>query len=82
MITLTLALLLPVPAVWVIMSNSNISKTVRANIEVKLFKEYSTSFLMVFKSIDFALVVPKLLILKVCGIIGISKTEFFIFSWY
>ena len=34
---------------------------------------------MVCRSIDFALVVPKLLIFKVCVIIGISKIEFFDF---
>ena len=41
------------------------------------FKEYSTSFLMVCRLIDFALVVLKLLMFKVCVIIGISKIEFF-----
>ena len=44
------------------------------------FKEYSTSFLMVCRLIDFALVVLKLLMFKVCVTIGISKIEFFNFS--
>ena len=35
---------------------------------------------MVCRLIDFALVVLKLLIFKICGIIGISKIEFFDFS--
>ena len=43
------------------------------------FKEYSTSFLMVWRLIDIALVVIKLLMFKVCVIIGISKVEFFSF---
>ena len=44
------------------------------------FKEYSTSFLMVCRLIDFVLLVLKLLMFKVCVIIGISKMEFFNFS--
>ena len=44
------------------------------------FKEYSTSFLIVFRLIDFALVVLNLLMFKFCVIIGISKIEFFRFS--
>ena len=44
------------------------------------FKEYSTSFLMVCRLIDFALVVLKLLMFKFCVTIGISKIEFFNFS--
>ena len=44
------------------------------------FLEYSTSFLMVCRLIDFALVVLKLLMFKVCVIIGILKIEFFNFS--
>ena len=40
-------------------------------------KEYLISFLMVFRLIDFALVVLKLRMFKVCGITGISKIEFF-----
>ena len=44
------------------------------------FKECSTSFLMVCRLIDFALVVLKLLMFKVCVIIGISKIKFFNFS--
>ena len=43
------------------------------------FKEYSISFLMVCRLIDFALVVLELLMFKVCGIIGISKIQFFNF---
>ena len=35
---------------------------------------------MVFRLIDFALVVLKLRMFKVCGITGISKIEFFNFS--
>ena len=35
---------------------------------------------MVCSLIDFAFVVLKILMLKVCGIIGISKIEFFNFS--
>ena len=34
---------------------------------------------MVCRLIDFALVVLKLLMFKVCGIIGISKSDFFNF---
>ena len=45
----------------------------------KIFKEYSISFLMVCRLIDFALVVLKLLMFKVCVIIGIFKIEFFNF---
>ena len=63
-------------------SDSNISKTVRVNIAFtrRLLKEYSTSFPMVCRLIDFALVVLRLLMFKVCGIIRISKIEFFNFS--
>ena len=43
-------------------------------------KEYSTSFLMVCRLIDFALVVLNLGMLKVCVIIGISEIEFVNFS--
>ena len=61
---------------------SNISKTLRVNIAfaATFLKEYSTSFLMVCRLIDFALVVLKLLMFKVCVIIGISKIEIFNFS--
>ena len=64
------------------LSESNILKTVRVNIAfaATFFKEYSTSFLMVCRLIDFPLVVLKLLMFKVCVIIGISKIEFFNFS--
>ena len=60
-------------------SDSNISKAVRVNITfaVTFFKEYLTSFLMVCRLIDFALVALKLLIFKVCVITGISKIEIF-----
>ena len=44
-----------------------------------IFKEYSISFLMVCRLIDFALMVLKLLMFQVCAIIGISKIEFFNF---
>ena len=43
------------------------------------FKEYSISFLMVCRLIDFALVALKLLMFKVDEIIGIPKIEFFNF---
>ena len=61
--------------------NNNISKTVKLNIAFtnKSFKEYSISFLMICRLIEFALLVLQLLMLKVCGIIGISKIETFIF---
>ena len=36
--------------------------------------------MMVYRLIDFAFVVLKLLLFKVCGIIGISKNEIFNFS--
>ena len=42
-------------------------------------KEYSISFLVVFRLIGFGLVVLKLRMFKVCGITGISKIEFFNF---
>ena len=59
--------------------DSNISKTVRANnaFATRFFKEYSKQFLMLFRLIELALVVLKLLMLKVCVIIGISKIKFF-----
>ena len=44
------------------------------------YKEYSINFLTVCKLIGFTLVAPKLLIFEVCGIIRISKMEFFSFS--
>ena len=44
-----------------------------------LRQENVTSFLMIFRLIDFTLVVLHLLMFKVCGIIGISKIEFFNF---
>ena len=63
-------------------SDSNISKMVTVNVAfaVTLFKEYSTSFLMVGRLIDFALVALKLLMFKVYVINGTSKIEFFSFS--
>ena len=45
-----------------------------------VFKQYSVSFLMVCRLIDFALAVLELLMFKVCGIIGISKMELCNFS--
>ena len=56
-------------------SNSNISKTVRVNIAFKktFFKDISISFLMISRLIDFALVVPYLLVFKVCGIVRIIQ---------
>ena len=44
-----------------------------------VFKECSIGFLMMSRVIDFALGILWLLIDKVCGIIGISKIEFFNF---
>ena len=41
------------------------------------FTKYSIKFLMLCRLIDFALVVVKLLTVKACGIIGISKIKFF-----
>ena len=63
-------------------SDSNISKAARVNINsVGIFlKEYSTSFLMVCRLIDFALVVLKLWMFKVSVIIAISEIESFNFS--
>ena len=58
-------------------SSSNISKTVRVNI---VFTIVLISFLMICRLKDPAHVVLQLLIFKVCGIIGISKIEFFNFS--
>ena len=84
--TETLTLLFPVPRCagdnTDLHSNSNISKTIRVNIAftTTFFKEYSINFLMVCRFIDFAHVVLTLLMFKVCGIIGISKTEVFNFS--
>ena len=55
---------------------------VRINIAIAstFFQEYSTSFLVVCRLIDFALVVLTFLMFKVCVVIGISKTKFFRFS--
>ena len=78
---ITLTLLFPVPC-WVgdntdLSSNSNISKAVTVNTFIRaFFKECFINFLMVCSLIDFALVVLKLLIFKVCGITGIIKIEF------
>ena len=44
----------------------------------KSVKEFLISFLMVCKLIDFILVILKQLTFKVCGIIGISKIDFFL----
>ena len=63
-------------------SDSNISKTVRINVAFAgtFLKKDSASFLMVGRLMDFALVVLKLLMFKVCVINGLSKVEFFYFS--
>ena len=63
-------------------SNSNISKTIRINTAfmATFFKEYLISFLMIARLIDFALVVFKSLMFKVCGVTEISIIEFFRFS--
>ena len=64
-------------------SNSNILKTVKGNIiftTQMLFKQYLISFLMICRLIDFALLVLKLSMSKICRIIGISKIKFFHFS--
>ena len=55
---------------------------VRVNIAFArtFLKEYSTSFVMVCRLIDFPLVVLKLLMFEVCVIIGISNIGFFSFS--
>ena len=45
-----------------------------------IFKDYSISFLIVCRLIDFVLMVLKLLMFKVCVITDISKIEFFNFS--
>ena len=65
-----------------LLSDSNISKAVIVNnvFTRTFFKEYSVSLLMLCRLTDFALVVLKLLMFKVCGIIGISKIEFSNFS--
>ena len=62
--------------------NSNISKTVKVNIALSgtSIKEYLVSFLMISRLTSFALVFLWLLMINVCGIIGISKIEFFNFS--
>ena len=44
------------------------------------FEKYSINFPVVCRVIDFALAALELLMIKVCGIIGISKIEFFNFS--
>ena len=63
-------------------SKSNISEKMRANIAFTTpsFKEYSISFLMISRLIDFALAVLQLLMFNVCGVIGISKIMLFNFS--
>ena len=62
--------------------DSNILKTVRVNTAFAaiFLKEYPTSFLTICGLIDFALVVLKLLMFKVCVIIGTSEIECFNFS--
>ena len=64
-------------------SDSNISETARVNMAfaATFFKEYLTKFPMVCRLMqDFALVTLKLLMFKVCVIIGISKIKVFNFS--
>ena len=63
-------------------SDRNIPETLRINTVFSPvpFKEYSRSFLMVLRLIDFALVVLKLLMFKSCVITGISKIQVFKFS--
>ena len=63
-------------------SDRNIPETLRINtvFAPARFKEYSRSFLMVLRLIDFALVVFKLLMFKPCVITGISKIQVFNFS--
>ena len=77
-----LTISLPIPR-WAgdnadLTSDINISKMV--GVSIAFLKEYSISFLMVCRLVDFALVILELLMFKVCGIIGISKIEFFNFS--
>ena len=76
-LTETCSLSLPAPR-WTVdntdlPAKSSISKTVRVNIAFTetLLKEYSMSFLMVCSLIEFAFVVLKLLMFKICGITGI-----------
>ena len=59
----------------------NISETIRVSVAFTqfFFKEYSISSLMLCRLIDFALAVLILLMFKVCGIIGISKSRLSIF---
>ena len=54
--------------------------TVNTDLTRTFFKKYSIRFLLVCRLIDFAIVVLKLLMFKVCGIFGISEVEFFNFS--
>ena len=81
--TETITLSLPVPRCAGDDTNlpleSNISKTLRVNIAFRkaFFKEYSMSFLMVCRLIDFVLMVLKLLMFKICGIIGIEFFNYF-----
>ena len=63
-------------------SNSNISKSVRANTVFiqRFLNGYLISFLLIPRLIGFSLIILKLSMFKVYGIIRISKIEFFIFS--
>ena len=76
-----LTLSLPVPS-WASHNTQlplymNILETIRVSVAFTqiFFKEYSISFLMLCRLINFALAVLILLIFKVCGIIGISKSR-------
>ena len=76
-----LTLSLPVPS-WASHNTQlplymNILETIRVSVAFTqiFFKEYSISFLMLCRLINFALAVLILLMFKVCGIIGISKSR-------
>ena len=71
-LTKTLTLLLPVPCYG--------GDTVLPINSRMCFKRYLVSFLKVCRLMDFAFVVFKLLMFKLCRIICISKIEFFNFS--
>ena len=80
--TETLTLSLPVPR-WagdntVLHTNSNISKTISVNIAFtrRFYKEYSISFLMVCRLIDFLFVVLKLLMFKIVELLASQKPSF------
>ena len=81
-LTETLTLSLPVPR-WagdntVLHTTSNISKTISVNIAFtrRFYKEYSISFLMVCRLIDFLFVVLKLLMFKIVELLASQKPSF------